>query len=116
MSQRMLLALRPTLELENKYPKDILLYIIKLLYGLAESGLYWYKTYLEYYKNDLGITESTYDLCLLYITEGPDNFSITAMQTDDTLSFVTAPFSQKEEEELVRKGLRAKLKTIMSQS
>ncbi|KZL84243.1 hypothetical protein CI238_09906 [Colletotrichum incanum] len=73
-----------------------------------------YKTYLEHHKNDLGITESTYDLYLLYITEGLDNFGITAMQTDDTLSFVTAPFSQKEEEELIRKGLRAKLKTIMS--
>ncbi|OHW89526.1 reverse transcriptase-like protein [Colletotrichum incanum] len=150
MSQRMLLALGPTLvrdfkcqgelrditqaytqsddrltrtiiarlpkELENKYPKDTLLYITKPLYGLAESGLYWYKTYSEHHKNDLGMTESTYDPCLLYTTEGPDNFGITAMQTDDTLSFVTAPFSQKEEEELVRKGLRAKPKTIMSQS
>ncbi|KZL63416.1 hypothetical protein CT0861_02189 [Colletotrichum tofieldiae] len=27
-------------ELENKYPKDTLLYITKLLYGLAELGLY----------------------------------------------------------------------------
>ncbi|KAK6224925.1 hypothetical protein QIS74_03252 [Colletotrichum tabaci] len=149
MSQRLLLALGPTLvrhygchgeirditqaytqavdqltrtiiarlpkELESRYPKGTLLQVIKPLYGLAESGLYWYKTYSEHHKVDLGMKESTYDPCLLYTTEGPDTFGITAMQTDDTLSFATMPFSEKEEAELLKKGLRAKPKTILQQ-
>ncbi|KAL0929476.1 uncharacterized protein CTRU02_204398 [Colletotrichum truncatum] len=148
MSQRLLLALGPTLvrdfkcqgelrditqaytqsddplkrtiiarlprELEGKYPERTLLHIVKPLYGLAESGLYWYKTYATHHKEDLGMIESTYDPCLLYTTTGADDFGITAMQTDDTMSFATASFSVREEEQLEKKGLRAKPKTILS--
>ncbi|KAL0933405.1 reverse transcriptase-like protein [Colletotrichum truncatum] len=127
MSQRLLLALGPTLvrdfktiiarlprELEGKYPERTLLHIVKPLYGLAESGLYWYKTYATHHKEDLGMIESTYNPCLLYTTTGADDFGITAMQTDDTMSFATASFSVREEEQLEKKGLHAKPKTILS--
>jgi hypothetical protein len=39
---------------------------------------------------------SSYDLCLLIIDEGQDTFGITGLQTDDTLSIVTASFARRE--------------------
>ncbi|OLN97960.1 hypothetical protein CCHL11_02500, partial [Colletotrichum chlorophyti] len=59
------------------------------------------------------IIESIYNLYLLYIIEGQEVFRITAIQIDNTLSFITPQFSQKEEEELIKKGLYTKLKTVL---
>jgi hypothetical protein len=41
--------------------------IIRLLYGIAEAGTYWWVIYSKYYKNKLFMTISTYDPCLLVI-------------------------------------------------
>jgi hypothetical protein len=43
-------------ELQNKYPPDTVLSIEKPLYGLAESGLHWYKTYHTHHIEALKIT------------------------------------------------------------
>jgi hypothetical protein len=101
-------------ELEERYPEGTVLLISKPLYGLAESGLYWFKTYHSHHTEALGMKVSTYDPCLLYTTDGPENFAITGMQTDDTFTFATQPFSHKEEEELRKKNFRAKPKTILT--
>jgi hypothetical protein len=150
MSQRMILALAPTLvlffgvrgelrditqaytqshdpltrtiiarlpvELRDRYPPDTVLLIEKPLYGLAESGLHWYKTYHTHHTESLKMSVSTYDPCLLFTTEGPDTFGITGLQTDDTLIFATARFSEREEEELQKKKFRAKPKTILDEN
>ena len=43
---------------------------------------------------------SSYDPCLLFTNSGLDDFGITGLQTDDTFSFATLTFSNREEEEL----------------
>lgn len=58
---------------------------------------------------------SSYDPCLLYTYSGPEDFGITALQTDDTFSFATREFSKREEKELQKATFRAKGKTILSQ-
>ena len=102
-------------EITRQYPKGTILRIVSPLYGLAESGLYWFKTYHDHHVRRLGMSISTYDPCLLFTTDGQDTFGITAMQTDDTLSFATAPFSQKEEEKLAEAAFRAKPKEFLSE-
>jgi hypothetical protein len=106
---------RLPVELQDKYPPETVLWIRKPLYGLAESGLYWYKTYHAHHTKGLKMSISTYDPCLLHTTEGPKTFGITGMQTDDTLSFATKCFSREEEKELARQGFRAKPKTVLTE-
>lgn len=77
-------------ELEGRYPKDAVLWIKKPLYGLAESGLYWFSK------------------------EEMQDFGITALQTDDTLSFGTQGFSHRKEQEMQTAGFLTKPKTILS--
>ncbi|RDI84341.1 hypothetical protein Vi05172_g5620 [Venturia inaequalis] len=91
------------------------MYIKRALYGLAESGLYWFKTYHAHHVEKLDMRVSSYDPCLLFTTSGRDVFAITGLQTDDTFSFVTEAFSIKEEAELTKAGFRAKGKTTLAQ-
>ena len=56
---------------------------------------------------------STFDPCLLYTKPG-DSFGITAMQTDDTLSFVSQVLSDREQLELERAAFSAKPKTLLA--
>ena len=111
--QRTLLA-KPPKELQDTFPKDTILRIVRPLYGAAESGLYWFKTYHSHHQYALRMKTSTYDPCLLITDEGQSPFGITGMQTDDTLSFVTSDFSTREESELKKANFRAKDKTILS--
>ncbi|KAH9432814.1 hypothetical protein MCOR02_012558 [Pyricularia oryzae] len=60
------------------------------------------------------MTTSSYDPCLLFTTTGPQDFGITGMQTDDTFSITSQPFSQLEEEQLREAKLQAKPKTYLS--
>ncbi|KAI8952765.1 hypothetical protein F4801DRAFT_539280, partial [Xylaria longipes] len=48
-------------ELKDKYPPGTILWIVRPLYGLAESGLYWFKTYHQHHREKLKIQVSTYD-------------------------------------------------------
>jgi hypothetical protein len=58
--------------------------IVKLLYGILESGIYWFVTYNKYYIKELLIIISPYDLCfLISITKGP--FAILVIQIDNIL-------------------------------
>jgi hypothetical protein len=84
---------RPPKDLKNVFPPDTIFRIVRPLYGAAESGLYWFKTYHNHHKDKLKMEVSSYDPCLLVTREGQDMFGITGLQTDDTLSIVTADFS-----------------------
>jgi hypothetical protein len=97
--QRTLWA-RPPKEARNIFAPDSILKIVRPLYGAAESGLYWFKTYHNHHKERLQMKVSTYDTCLLITHEGSNPFGITGLQTDDTLSIVTQDFSAREEKEL----------------
>ena len=61
-------------ELQNKFLKDTIIEIIKLLYGVIEAGLYWFLIYFKYYKDKLNIITLTYNPYLL-ISKG-DEFGI----------------------------------------
>jgi hypothetical protein len=111
--ERTLLA-RPPKELCDFFPPETILRIVRPLYGAAESGLYWFKTYHAHHRDALRMHTSTYDPCLLVTDEGTSTFGITGMQTDDTLSFVTPSFSAREEDELQKATFRAKDKTTLS--
>ncbi|KAH8193590.1 hypothetical protein TruAng_012245 [Truncatella angustata] len=110
---RHILAVLPP-ELQAKYPEGTVLWIKKPLYGLAESGLYWFKTYHSHHTENLNMDTSTYDSCLLLSKDSSYEFGITALQTDDTLSFGTESFSRREEEEMQKAGFRTKPKTALS--
>jgi hypothetical protein len=71
------------------YPKEIWFIILKPLYGLAESGLYWYATYLNYYRYKLGIETSIFNLYLLIIKKDKYSIGFTGLQTDNTLNLGT---------------------------
>ncbi|KAF2710651.1 hypothetical protein K504DRAFT_377199, partial [Pleomassaria siparia CBS 279.74] len=71
-------------------------------------------TYYNYYKDKLRIRVSLYNPCLLITEEGENLFSITSLQTNNTLSIITLDFLHREEEELYRATLRVKPKTILS--
>ena len=55
----------------------------------------------------------TYNLCLLITDKGLNLFSITRLQTDNTLSVITLDFAQREEDELQKASFCAKAKTIL---
>ncbi|KAF2726445.1 hypothetical protein EJ04DRAFT_571271 [Polyplosphaeria fusca] len=105
---------RPPKEAQHIFAPNSILKIVRPLYGAAESGLYWFKTYHNHHKERLQMKVSTYDTCLLISHEGENPFGITGLQTDDTLSIVTKDFSAREEEELKRANFRAKPKTILT--
>jgi hypothetical protein len=64
--------------------------------------------------NELGITTSTYDPCLLITSKGP--FGITGMQTDDTLILCTPEFSATEKKKIQKAAFRAKPKAQLAES
>jgi hypothetical protein len=66
------------------YLLGTIIIIVKLLYRIPESGIYWFATYNKYYIKELLITISPYDLCLLIsITKRP--FIILVIQTNNIL-------------------------------
>lgn len=94
-------------ELQNKFPWQTIMEIIKPLYGVAEARLYWFSTYFKYYKEKHNMTTSAYDPCLL-ISQG-EGFSLVGMQIDDTLILCNNAFENKEEEERKNANFIAKL-------
>jgi hypothetical protein len=66
------------------YPPGIIIIMVKPLYGIPESGIYWFATYNKHYIEEFLITISFYNLCLfINTTKGP--FVILAIKTDNTL-------------------------------
>ncbi|KAM4055473.1 DUF1421 multi-domain protein [Hirsutella rhossiliensis] len=100
---RTILTYLPT-ELQGKYPNRTIIRVIKPLYGIAEAGVHWFRTYQQHHLEKLDMSTSTYDSCLLISNTGPDTLGIVGMQTDDTLILGTNNFSTREEEELQRQN------------
>jgi hypothetical protein len=95
--QRLILARLPE-ELQKQYPDGIIMVVVKLLYDMAEAGVYWFFTYFKHYVEKLQITTSTYDLCLLVTKESAEGFGVMGMQTDDTLGLSDDRFATREAE------------------
>ena len=86
-------------------PKGAILKVVKPLYGVPEAGNHWFKTYHSHHINALGMTQSTYDPCLLYSNQP---FGITGLQTDDTLFLGDLDFAKEEQIQLDKAGFLAK--------
>jgi hypothetical protein len=68
--------------------------IIKLLYGIAEAGTYWWIIYFKHHCEQLNMETSTYNPCLLIITADFEHFGMIEMQTDDIFVCVTKGFQR----------------------
>jgi hypothetical protein len=58
--------------------------VVKLLYGIPESGIYWFAIYNKYYIKEFLIIISFHDLCL-FISMTKKLFVILVIQIDNIL-------------------------------
>jgi hypothetical protein len=110
--QRKILAYLPK-EIEDLYPKDTIMVVLKPLYGIPEAGTHWWATYFKHHQEKLHMTTSTYDPCLL-ITTTKEEFAVVGMQTDDTLGLSDNHFAILEQDELDKAKFTAKPKEILT--
>lgn len=77
--------------------------VVRPLYGIAEAGTHWFKTYHEHHLAELNLKLSTIDPCLMYSDE-----AVVGLQTDDTLFCATESYVELEEQARAKKGFPAK--------
>lgn len=104
VSQRLVVCLAAILQDNDNgnvklYLRDIMLKVMKPLYGVPEVGNHWFATYHTLHKEKLSMTESIYDFC--FYRSNP--LGIVRMQTNDTLILADDVFASNEEE--VIKGI-----------
>lgn len=96
-----------------KPPKDVVhwqglyLKVVRPLYGVPEAGNHWFGTYHKHHLENLQMTQSTYDPCLLAVNR-IHYFGLVGLQTDDTLILGDKDFALAEEAELKKAHLMAK--------
>lgn len=67
-------------------PDDVVLQVIRPLYGIPESGLHWYLTYLRHHQERLGMQRATMDSYFLFRYEQDGNLDvIVVLQVEDRL-------------------------------
>ena len=86
--------IRPSAELG--FGDGAILKVIKSLYGVSEAGAHWFNTYHKHHTEKLAMQQSTYDPCLLYISNKGKGFGIVGLQIDDTLIFGDETFATSE--------------------
>lgn len=87
--------LRPPMEMGLS--EGVVLKVVKPLYGIPESGLHWYLTYLEHHMTKLGMRRSRTDPCLLLGTDADGLRGMIILQVDDSLGLGTDTFMEEEE-------------------
>ena len=85
--------------------KDSVLKVVKLLYRVPEAGNHWFKTYYSYYIEQLYISQSTYNPCLLYNNKP---FGIVGLQTDNILFLADKSFAGNKQSKLHKAEFIAK--------
>ncbi len=71
---------------EMKLPQNMLLKTVKPLYGIPESGHFWYETYHRHHTVRLGMISAEQDPCFLYSKSMNSNLpDIFVLQVDDYL-------------------------------
>ncbi len=73
---------------------------------MPEASNHWFRTYHDYYIQELKMTQSTYDPCLLHTST--NRFGLVGLQTDDTLFLADLEFAYNEEAELQKAKFLAK--------
>jgi predicted transcriptional regulator len=75
-----LVLIKLFVELKNKYPEGIIIRVIRPLYRITKSGVYWWIIYQNHYRNFLDIIISSFDPCLLITDQaGEDGFGIVGI-------------------------------------
>ena len=95
LNQDFFICLPPELITMIEASSNRILKVVKSLYDVPEAGKNWFAIYHNYHINNFSMTESTYNLSLLYRYEP---FSIVGLQTDDTLMLANNNFTAIEEE------------------
>ncbi|RAL61913.1 hypothetical protein DID88_002402 [Monilinia fructigena] len=93
---------------EMNLPANMVLLVVKPLYGVPEAGNHWFKTYHTHHCEKLRMQQSTYDPCLLHTKNEGTGLGIVGLQTDDTLIIGDSAFIQAEDEQLKQAGFMAK--------
>ena len=142
-SQRLLLALAPSIPKTRVFSRDItqayvqsntklerqvyikapkemglpdgwVLKIMKPLYGIPESGLHWYLTYLDHHLNELNMKRTRTDPCVLVKHRDGTLDGFIVLQVDDSLGFGTPMFLAEEEKASSR--FKCKPRTYLDKS
>jgi hypothetical protein len=95
------------------YPLGTIIIIVKLLYRIPKSGIYWFATYNKYYIKKLLIIISPHDLCLL-ISTTKRPFAILVIQIDNILFLANKQFVDLEKKKQKKKRYITKLKEILN--
>lgn len=74
----------------------VVLQVIKTLYGIAESGLHWYLTYLDYHTNKLGMFRTTTGPCVLVERTGNKLHGLVILKVDGSRMIRTDAFMDDE--------------------
>lgn len=101
LNRRVFIRAPAEMNLSKEYVVEVLL----PLYGIPEAGTHWFRTYHDHHTNQLGMTASTFDNCLLYRTDGS---ALVGLQTDDSLIAAGPEFIALEESELYKAKFLAK--------
>ena len=83
--------------------------ILKLLYRIAEVGIYWWATYSKHYKEKLLMTTFIFNPCFL-ITTIRTLFRIISMQINNIIILKDNQFLTLKEDKLVKVNLIVKPK------
>lgn len=75
--------IRPPTEMRLRTGKT--LKAIEILYGIPESGLYWYLKYVDHHCNKPRMSQSRADPCILHRCDENGLYSMVIWQVDDSL-------------------------------
>ena len=100
--------------MEMGLSNDIVLKVIKPLYGIPEAGNHWFSTYHKLYTDGLNMKTSTYDPCLLYRRTNDTLDGITGMQTDDTLMTCNESFAFDEDSVIKKAQIMSKARQTLT--
>ena len=78
--------------------EDYVLKVVKPLYGIPESGLHWYLTYLSHHLDTLKMVRAQCDPCVLLRRNQDDLERLILLQVDDSLGVGTPDFLEEEEQ------------------
>lgn len=99
---------------EMGLPEGYVLKVVKPLYGIPESGLHWYLTYLNHHLQTLGMKRSKVDPCVLYRRTGQKLEGIIVLQVDDSLGAGMETFLNEESQ--ASKAFRCKERTPVNET
>ena len=77
--------------------RDILWKVIRPLYGLPESGLIWFETYIGHHHDELRMKSTEVDPCFMYRKGKNESLDgLVCLQVDDSIGAGTPKFLQEE--------------------